>query len=216
MQTLMIDYIEDLQEDDLGYKHIAVVVDWFSRYCTLHATKTTKASELARSLLGHVSIFGVPDDLVTDKGPAFTSDVFKDLTLLLGKAHQKTLTGSKEEAGVVERLNKEVMRHLRNLIFDRRVYNTWSQNLPFVQRIINTMPHTSTGLSPAEIITPCLNLQRRIVIDQEMEVYEAVQQSCSFPDWVNEMLNRQAFLIEKAGEPQSTRRQASREEGSRK
>ena len=31
-----------------------------------------------------------------------------------------------------------------------------------------------------------------------MEVYEAVQQSCSFPDWVNEMLNRQAFLIEKA------------------
>ena len=31
-----------------------------------------------------------------------------------------------------------------------------------------------------------------------MEVYEAVQQSCSFPVWVNEMLNRQAFLIEKA------------------
>ena len=31
-----------------------------------------------------------------------------------------------------------------------------------------------------------------------MEVYEAVQQGCSFPDWVNEMLNRQAFLIEKA------------------
>ena len=198
MQTLMIDYIEDLPKDDLDCRHIAVVVDCFSRYCTLHAMKTTKASELARSLLSHVSIFGVPDDLITDKGPAFTSDVFKDLMLLLGTAHQKTLTGSKEEAGIVERLNKEVMRHLRNLIFDRRVYNTWSQNLPFVQRIINTMPHTSTGLSPAEIITPCLNLQRRIVIDQEMEVYEAVQQSCSFPDWVNEMLNRQAFLIEKA------------------
>jgi hypothetical protein len=194
----MIDYIEDLQEDDLGYKHIAVVVDCFSRYCTLHATKTTKASELARSLLGHVSIFGVPDDLVTDKGPAFTSDVFKDLTLLLGIAHQKTLTGSKEEAGVVERLNKEVMRHLRNLIFDRRVYNTWSQHLPFIQRIINTMPHTATGISPAEIITPSLNLQRRILIDQELEVYEAIQQSCTFPEWINEMLNIQNHLIEKA------------------
>lgn len=84
MQTLMIDYIEDLHEDDLGNRHIAVVVDCFSRYCTLHATKTTKASELARSLLSHVSIFGVPDDLVTDKGPAFTSDFFKDLTLQLG------------------------------------------------------------------------------------------------------------------------------------
>ena len=198
MQTLMIDYIEDLPKDDLDCRHIAVVVDCFSRYCTLHATRTTKASELARSLTSHVSIFGVPDDLITDKGPAFTSDVFRDLMLLLGTAHQKTLTGSKEEAGIVERLNKEVMRHLRNLIFDRRVYNSWSQSLPFVQRIINTMPHTSTGLSPAEIITPCLNLQRRILIDQELEVYEAMQQSCTFPDYINEMLNRQAYLIEKA------------------
>ena len=198
MQTLMIDYIEDLPKDDLDCRHIAVVVDCFSRYCTLHATRTTKASELARTLTSHVSIFGVPDNLITDKGPAFTSDVFRDLMLLLGTAHQKTLTGSKEEAGIVERLNKEVMRHLRNLIFDRRVYNSWSQSLPFVQRIINTMPHTSTGLSPAEIITPCLNLQRRILIDQELEVYEAMQQSCTFPDYINEMLNRQAYLIEKA------------------
>ena len=200
MQKLMIDYIEDLHEDDLGNRHIAVVVDCLSRYCTLHATKTTKANELARSLLGHVSIFGVPDDLVTDKGPAFASEVFKDLNLLLGIAHQKTLTGSKEEAGIVERLNKEVMRHLRNLIFDRRVYNTWSQHLPFIQRIINTMPHTATGISPAEIITPCLNLQRRILIDQELEVYEAIQQSCTFPEWINEMLNMQNHLIEKAQE----------------
>ncbi len=99
MQTLMIDYIEDLPKDDLDCRHIAVVVDCFSRYCTLHAMKTTKASEVARSLLSHVSIFGIPDDLITDKGPAFTSDVFKDLMLLLGTAHQKTMTGSKEEAG---------------------------------------------------------------------------------------------------------------------
>ena len=34
MQTLMIDYIEDLPKDDLDCRHIAVVVDCFSRYCT--------------------------------------------------------------------------------------------------------------------------------------------------------------------------------------
>jgi hypothetical protein len=62
------------------------------------------------------------------------------------------------------------------------------------------MPHTATGISPAEIITPCLNLQRRILIDQELEVYEAIQQSCTFPEWINEMLNMQNHLIEKAQE----------------
>ena len=107
----MIDYIENLTEDDLGCKHIAVIVDCFGRYCTLFPTKTTKASELARALLSHVSIFGVPDNIVSDKGPAFTS-VYSDLMLILGIKHHKTLTGSKEEAGIVERLNKEVMRHL--------------------------------------------------------------------------------------------------------
>ena len=85
----MIDYIENFTEDDLGCEHIAVVIDCFSRYCTLFPTKTTKASELARVLLSHVSIFGVPDNIVSDKGTAFTREVFSDLMLILGIRHHK-------------------------------------------------------------------------------------------------------------------------------
>ena len=95
METLMIDYIENLTEDDLGCKHIAVIIDCFSRYCTLYPTKTTKASELARVLLSHVSIFGVPDNIVSDKGPAFTSEVYTDLMLILGIEHLKRLRDPK-------------------------------------------------------------------------------------------------------------------------
>ena len=200
METLMIDYIENLTEDDLGCKHIAVIVDCFSRYCTLFPTKTTKASELARALLSHVSIFGVPDNIVSDKGPAFTSEVYSDLMLILGIKHHKTLTGSKEEAGIVERLNKEVMRHLRNLVFDRRVYNTWSQNVPFVQRIINSVTHSSTGFAPCEIITPALNLNRNLIPEREEDERGAIVNASTFPDWINNMLDLQTRLTEKAQE----------------
>jgi len=148
--------------------------------------------------MNHCSFFGTPSNLVSDKGPAFTSEVFKDLMTILGVSHKKTLTGSKEEAGIVERLNKEVTRHLRNLIFDKRVYNSWSQYVPLVQRIINSMPHTATGITPAEIITPALNLQRNLIPDRDLEETEVIEGASTFPDWINHMLSKQVYLTEKA------------------
>ena len=60
----------------------------------------------------------------------------------------------KEQNAIVERQNKEVLRHLRNIIFDRRVANKWSRYLPLVQRIINTSVNESTGVTPADIVFP--------------------------------------------------------------
>jgi len=60
---------------------------------------------------------------------------------------------SKEENGIVERANYEVLRHLRALLFDSRVHDKWSfEQLPLVQRIMNTVEKTTTGVSPAELI----------------------------------------------------------------
>ena len=55
---------------------------------------------------------------------------------------------------LVERQNKEVLRHLKNIIFDHRVADKWSKYCPLVQRIINTSKNASTGLTPAEIVFP--------------------------------------------------------------
>jgi hypothetical protein len=53
---------------------------------------------------------------------------------------------SSEENGIVERANEEVLRHLRALLFDSGVHDKWSfEQLPLVQRIMNTVEKTSTG-----------------------------------------------------------------------
>ena len=45
------------------------------------------------------------------------------------------------------------MRHLRALLFDSRVHDKWSfEQLPLIQRIMNTVEKTSTGVTPAELI----------------------------------------------------------------
>jgi len=60
---------------------------------------------------------------------------------------------SKEENGIVKRANQEVLRHLRALLFDTRAHDKWLfEQLPLVQRIMNTEEKTTTGVSPAELI----------------------------------------------------------------
>jgi hypothetical protein len=72
----------------------------------------------------------------------------------LGTEHQLTKAYSKEQNGIVERVNREVISHLKAIIFDRRVQAKWSKYLPIVQRYINTSVHSSTGCTPAEIVFP--------------------------------------------------------------
>ena len=50
-------------------------------------------------------------------------------------------------------MNQEVLRHLNAILFDARVHNAWSYDqLPMVQRIMNTEEKTTTGVTPAELI----------------------------------------------------------------
>ena len=148
----MIDYIEEPPEDKEGHKNIVVIVDCFSRFCTLHATKSTGSDELARKLLSHACIFGSSCRLVSDRGSSLTSDFIKDYIALVGTEHIKTLTPLKEENAIIERLNREVGRHLRNIVFDRQLEEKWSYTLPLINRILITAIYSSTGMSLGEII----------------------------------------------------------------
>jgi hypothetical protein len=72
---------------------------------------------------------------------------------LLQIDHEFSLAYSKEQNTIAERANKEVMRHLTAIIFDRRVSEVWSSEyLPLVQRIMNAKVYDTIGVSPAELV----------------------------------------------------------------
>ena len=73
---------------------------------------------------------------------------------------------SKEENSIVERANKEVLRHLRAIIFDKRFVAKWGKHdLPMVQRIFNTDVKQSTGVSPAQLLFgDALHLDHQIFV----------------------------------------------------
>ena len=56
--------------------------------------------------------------ICTDSGTSFKNTIVKGLTERLGADHHLTTAYSKEQNGLVERQNKEVLKHLRNIIHE--------------------------------------------------------------------------------------------------
>jgi hypothetical protein len=69
-------------------------------------------------MISHVGIFGCPTQIQTNKkGSQFENQLMEELFRSIGVHHLINLAYSKEENAIVERVNKEVMRHLRGIIF---------------------------------------------------------------------------------------------------
>jgi hypothetical protein len=152
MSRIAIDAIQDLIPDEKGNNTIIVIIDTFSRFIELYPTDGVQSSAFARALLAHIGRYGIPNEVISDRGSAFTSAMWEDMVKTIGIEHILTTAYSKEENGIVERANKEVMRHLRNIVFDKNVLPKWSMYLPLVQRICNSSIHWSTGVTPASIV----------------------------------------------------------------
>jgi transposase InsO family protein len=56
----------------------------------------------------------------SDRGTQFVNGIISQLLSLLQIGHELSLAYSKEQNAIVERANKEVIRHLTAIIFDRR------------------------------------------------------------------------------------------------
>jgi hypothetical protein len=153
MNRIAIDCIENLRPDDKGNDMIVVIIDCFSRWITLTAVQSKSTGAFADAYIAWLGLcFGEPAEILTDRGAQFTSLLTEQLAAVTGGRMVFTTAGSKQENAIVERANREVMRHLRNIIMDRRAMDEWSRYLSFVQRIMNTMVHSSTGVKPCEII----------------------------------------------------------------
>ena len=59
----------------------------------------------------------------------------------------KTIPYSKEEKGIVESENKEVYRHLRNIIFDTRVIENWIDCIPIIESLFNSTVEAPIGFA---------------------------------------------------------------------
>lgn len=149
-----IDHITGLPIDADGNQYLLVIMDNFSRFTGLFPCKTLTAEEAVGKLLIFISFLGIiPKRIHSDQGKAFTSKFFQEFLEIMKITPKFSMEYNHQQNGLIERRNKEVLRHLRNIVFDRNVINYWSYYVPFVQRILNNIKIKELqDLSPTELI----------------------------------------------------------------
>jgi len=124
------------------------VVDRLTKMVILIPTTSTSNSEdVARLYRDHVfSQFGVPTNVVSDRGPTFASEFMKAFLKLIGSEARLSSAYHPETNGQTERLNREVATYLR--AWTDREQKDWKEWLKIAQFAINNRPAQSTGVSP--------------------------------------------------------------------
>ena len=151
MSVLNIDTVGPLKESFGGLKYVVVIIDMFTRFVELYAVPDASAKAAVNAMLQHFGRYGCPRTILSDNGSQYVNDLVAKFLDMAGTEHNRTLAYSKEENGIVERANKEFMRHLRALLqsVDHR---SWPDYLPMAQRIVNATVHSSIGMSPYQLL----------------------------------------------------------------
>jgi hypothetical protein len=172
--TVSVDLIERLAPDEFGMSMIVVIIDNFSRFVDLYPISNTSAEAAADALIQFTGRFKTPLRFTSDSGSNFKSTLMDGLIARLGADHQLTKAYSKQQNGIVERVNREVLGHLKAIVFDRRIQRRWSKYIPIVQRYINTSVNSATGCTPAEIVFPSgAEIDRALLINDNQVAVSA-------------------------------------------
>ncbi|KAK3569999.1 hypothetical protein QTP86_008426 [Hemibagrus guttatus] len=144
---LGVDFVTDLPISR-EYTCIFIVVDRFSKSCRLLPLKgPPTALETAELIFNHVfRYFGIPEDIVSDRGPQFVSRVWRAFLTRLGVAIRLSSGYHPQTNGQTERKIQEISRYLRTFCHSHQ--NSWSQYLGWAEYAQNSLRQPSTGLTP--------------------------------------------------------------------
>ena len=94
-------------------------------------------------------IHGLPKEITTDNGPQFISKEFEDYSEMQGIKHRKVTPLWPQTNGEVERQNRSLLKRLKISQIEKR---DWKYELSAYLTMYRTTPHSTTGVSPAELL----------------------------------------------------------------
>lgn len=148
---ISLDFITGLPPSD-GMTVILTIVDRFSKMAHfVPLPKLPSAKETAQVTLDNVfRIHGLPMDVVSDRGPQFTSAFWKEFCHLLGATVSLSSGFHPQSNGQSERMNQELEKALRCMASSNP--RAWATQLTWVEYAHNSLTSSATGMSPFQCV----------------------------------------------------------------
>ena len=132
-----------------GNRYLLTMVDRFTRWPEAVPLADAMTLSCAQAFLTHwVARCRVPQDISTDRGPQFTSDLWEAFNQLLGIRLHRTTAYHPQANGLVERF----LRHLKSTLMARLTGPNWVDALPCTLLGIRTVPKDDLHCSSAELV----------------------------------------------------------------
>ena len=113
--------------------------DYFSKWKEAYAdsdhTAYTVADKLATEF---ITRFGIPNQIHTDQGREFESELFSELCKLLGIKNTRPTPYRPQSDGLVERFNRTLIAMLSAFVNDNRL--DWDDHLPYLMMAYRATP----------------------------------------------------------------------------
>ncbi len=132
---------------DIKGQMFLVVVDSYSKWLEVFPMRQTKSSDTIDVLRSLFSRYGLPEQVVSDNGPQFTSEEFQSFLRLNQVKHTLCPPYHPASNGLAEKYVQTFKRMFRK----NNSQDSLKCKVAKVLFSYRNMPHTTTGLTPAEL-----------------------------------------------------------------
>ena len=141
---------------ELEGKEYLVLVDTYSKWVNVELMSSTTSAKTIETLRGWFAIFGLPETLVSDNGPQFTSEETEVFLSKNGVKHVLVPPYHPASNGAAERTVQIVKRALQKYFLDdkfgRNCHVSIKHRLDNFLFSYRTTPQTVVGVSPYELV----------------------------------------------------------------
>ena len=175
-----------------GHEYILVAIDYFTKWVEATSYAGLTAARVAKFIRSHIIYrYGVPHELISDRGAHFKGEV-DTLVHEYGIQHHRSCAYRPQTNGAIEAPNKNIKRILRKMVETSR---DWSENLPFALWAYRTSFRTSTGVTPNSLV---YGMEAVLLVEIEMgSLRIALEYQIFETEWAQSRYDKLSLLDER-------------------
>ena len=146
-QVIALDIFGPLPISDNGMEYIVVIGDYFTKFIEAFALANHAALTVADKLVTEIICrYGCPEQIHSDMGREFESNLFHEVCRLLGVNKTRTCPYRPQSDSIIERFNRTLKQMLTTFCANNT--KDWDDHLPYLMMASRASVHASTKCTP--------------------------------------------------------------------